>query len=81
MKGSEIGGLNPKKREKNKKRERGIFVISRDKYEGRGVFFAFFPKPHPQPHLTHREREREEEEKKNEEEEEIKVFDFAINSR
>ena len=60
LKGESKGRLDPKKREKKKKRERGIFLISRDKYEGRGVFFGFFPKP--QPHLTHRERERDEEE-------------------
>ena len=83
MNGESKGGLDPKKREKKKKREGGIFLISRDKYEGRGVFFAFFPKP--QPHLTHEDRERDEEEKKKEEEEEeeeekIKGFEFAINS-
>ena len=77
LKGESKGGLDPRKREKKKKRERGIFLISRDKDAWRGVFFAFFPKP--QPHLTHRERERKEEEKKEEEEEKIKVFDFKIN--
>ena len=68
MKGESKGRLEPKKREKKKKREQGIFLISRDKYEGRGGFFGFFPKP--QPHLTHREREREEGEKKKKDENE-----------
>ena len=66
LKGQSKERLDQKKREKKKKRVRGIFLISRDKYEGRGGFFGFFPKP--QPHLTHRERERDEEENKEEEE-------------
>ena len=73
-------GLDSKKW-KRKRKGTGDFLISRDNYEWRGFFFAFFPKP--QPHLMHRERERDEEEEKKEEEEEeyIKVFDFEINSR
>ena len=53
-------GLDSKKNGKETEKGTGDFLISRDNYEWRGFFFAFFPKP--QPHLTHRERERDEEE-------------------
>ena len=55
MKGESKGGLDPKKREKKKKREGGIFLISRDKYEGRGGFLCFLPQT---PTASHAQRKR-----------------------
>ena len=47
----------PKKKEKKKKREAGIFVISCDKYEGMGGFLCFLPQT-PNPSHAQRKRKR-----------------------
>ena len=49
------GRLDPKKREKKKKGEGGIFLVSRDKYEGRGGFLCFLPQT---PTASHAQRKR-----------------------
>ena len=57
LKGESKGGLDPKKREKKKKRGQGIFVISCDKYEERGGFLCLLPQI-PTPSHAQRKRKR-----------------------